>query len=261
MAVASSPLVQGAQTFREVGGYRTRDGRFLRRGRLWRSARLDQLTADDCAVIAALGIRQIADLRGSEERRQWPTNPLLFEQANVLSWDLEGPTEEAAPSSRLQTFSGDFSAARNTMLQVYPKIAEDQVPRLSGLYRAIANANTPILIHCAAGKDRTGVAIGLLLDLVGIERSAILADYEVSERHLDWSRLDLAATLGVTQRASETDIPTALLDAIIRSDRAYLESVFTDIEQRFNSTESFVESRLGLSQAAIASIRRHLLED
>lgn len=253
-------LLQGVQNFREVGGHRIRDGRRLRRGHLWRSARLDQLTSADCALMVTLGIRQIADLRGSEERALWPTNPLLLRQVKVLSWDIERPKAGAESSRGLREFSGDASAARNAVMQLYPRIAEDQVPRLRGLYESIADGETPILIHCAAGKDRTGVAVGLLLDLIGVERSAILEDYELSERYLDWSRLDLTATLGVAQGANEPSVPTPLLDAIVRSDRAYLEAVFSNIERRFDSTESFVKSAIGLSATAIAAIRCHLIE-
>ncbi len=145
------------------------------------------------------------------------------------------------------------------MIQAYQRIVEDHVTQLSDLYQAIADEQTPVLIHCAAGKDRTGVAVGILLDLLGVERSAILDDYELSERHLDWNRMDLAATLGVGVHS--VDLPTEVLNAIVRSDRAYLQAALAYVENRFGSTEAFVERGLGLSHAAVVSIRRHLIED
>ena len=256
--ITAQRVVKGAQNFRQVSCARTRDGRRLRRGQLWRSARLDQLTAADCETVAGLGIRLIADLRTSDERARWPTNPLLLRRTKVLFWDVVRLARDQQPGRSLASVSQNPAAARDVVIQAYQRIVEDHVTQLRDLYQAIADEQTPVLIHCAAGKDRTGVAVGILLDLLGVERSAILDDYELSERYLDWSQMDLAATLGIGARA--VDVPTAVSNAIVRSDRAYLEAAFAWVGNRFGSTEGFVETGLGLSHAAVVSIRRHLID-
>jgi len=250
----------GGQNFREVGGYPTTDGKQLRRGRLWRSAKLDELTKADADIIAELGIRTIADLRRTNERSSSPTPEALLTQTRVLAWDVQVAQQEEIMAGLFETDrSNDEYVA--TMLELYRQIPEQHVTHLSDLYTAIADGETPVLIHCAAGKDRTGIAVGFLLDAIGIERVYTLSDYAETEHLLDWDRLahSAVAGAGVAKRWLDRLAPDAM-PLLQRSDPRYLASAFGEMETRYGSTVGFMRERLGLSDAVIARLRDQLLE-
>jgi protein-tyrosine phosphatase len=252
----------GVQNFRAVGGFRTRDGGRVRNGQIWRSARLDQVTHADCEQIVSLGIRVVADLRTALERTTWPTNPALLGRVRHLCWDLPDPPTDTANArqtlrERLRR-EEDQEQLREVVAAVYAQIAESHATLLRGLYLEIASGDSPILIHCSAGKDRTGVAIALLLDVLHVDRPDILDNYALSEDLLDWARLDVSATLGAGASASE-DIPPTVRSLLLRSDRRYLQAVFDQIEQRYGSTERFLP-QIGVSPDAIARLRQRLVE-
>lgn len=260
--VASDRILalKGGQNFREIGGYPTLDGRRLRRGLLWRSARLDELTADDVEVIRSLGIATIADLRRSSERRLSPTHEAIITNTRVLSWDGTGGHRE--PPEKLFRQGAEPAEYVDAVLELYRIIAEDHVQHLHDLYKAIADGGTPTLIHCAAGKDRTGIAVGLLLDLIGIDRRYVMADYAKTQDLLDWDRLkhSAAAGTGVSGNWLERLDPVAL-EILSRADPRYLAATFADLEKRYGSTMNFAADRLGIGQTVVDRLREYLLED
>lgn len=254
----SAKRIIGAQNFREVAGYRTRDGRRVRAGHVFRSARLDQLSDEDCARIVELGIGVIADLRQPSERLRWPTHPRLLEQVRSLCWDAPDAASDRRHTLQDLAPVSDDERVQRALMQMYAQIPEIHAAHFGELFQTIADDQTPILIHCSAGKDRTGVAIALLLDLLGVERSAILDDYALSEQLLDWSRLDVTATLGIDATASHRELPAVLLDRMLRSDPRYLQATFDYLQERYGSTERFM-SMAGVSLSTVSQIRQRLL--
>lgn len=250
----------GGQNFREVGGYPTHDGRRLKRGLLWRSAKLDELTAEDVEIIRALNIRTIADLRRRTERELSPTHHGIAAQARVLTWNVSGDRDEQT-STKL--FASDETSENyfEGLLDLYRLLPEEHTPHLSDLYRTVAEGGVPVLIHCAAGKDRTGVAVGLLLDLLGVQRPYILADYAKTEQLLDWTRLKKAAAVGAGVSRDWLDrLEPLALQLLMRSDERYLAATFEDIETRYGSISNFARERLQFSPDTIEKLRDHLLE-
>ena len=242
----------GTENFREVGGYPTEDGRRLRRGLIWRSARLDALTQEDAEILNTLGIRLVADLRRANERvesspdRIWPG-----EDVRVVWWD---DLSAAAPSALadLQHSHGDGEVYRAAIHRYYELMAEAHVHRLHDLYGAIADGDLPVLIHCAAGKDRTGFAVALLLKLLGIRHDYVLADYAASERLIDWERPTTAAALGTIHPKAR-----ALIN---RSDALYLQAALDRITLTHGSILAFAKTQLRLADRTIENLHARLLE-
>lgn len=106
----------------------------------------------------------------------------------------------------------------------------------------------PVLFHCAAGKDRTGVVAALLLAVLGVSQEEILADYLLTNHH--WH--------GTSPFALSA--PAALLSTIISADRSYLSAALDAITEDHGCLEQFYESQLGLSTAAVDRLRRLMLE-
>jgi protein-tyrosine phosphatase len=260
----STPRVvalEGGHNFREVGGYPTHSGIKLRRALLWRSAGLNRLSATDCRTIRALGIRTIADLRTEHERDVMPTPAEVSEGLSMLSWSGDPSEMSRRAGERSSWRDLDHSALRGEVARLYTHIAEAHLRQFGDLYRAIADGEAPILIHCTAGKDRTGLAVAILLELIGVTREWVVWDYEQTNFHLDKSKVDLESAMAVGGTADwlATLSPEGR-ELLLAADAAYLMAAIDGIEGRYGSVEGFALGGLGLSREVIRALRQRLLE-
>jgi protein-tyrosine phosphatase len=154
---------------RDLGGLPTTDGRLTRTGLLYRSEapRPGDVPPPPPMVWPP---RTVIDLRSATERGTGP-HPLIAAGTDVRVMPLFGEEVAREENSRVAAaLNIDLAALYNAMLEI-------AAPRLVDILRLAAEAPAPLLVHCAAGKDRTGVAVALLLRAAGVERSSVLADY------------------------------------------------------------------------------------
>ena len=165
----------GLYNLRDIGGYRTMDRRYVRRHQVWRADSPHRLDAAGQTALAALGIRTIIDLRTHAEVARTPL--------------------QLAPSSGLRYRHHPFFNTWSDLLRPgepppdlirYSELLLDRCQdALRGIINEIANpASGPVLIHCTAGKDRTGLVVALLLALAGVPTATIAADYAASFGYL-----------------------------------------------------------------------------
>ncbi len=174
---------------RDVGGPRTRDGRRLRRGMLYRGDA--PFAGDRPPALEPWPPRLVIDLRSAEEAGA-EAHPLAAAGASVLSAPL---LAEANPLAMVAADDHDVS-----MVDGYPTLLGDGSVH-ARVAAALAAAEGPALVHCTAGKDRTGVVIAVLLSAVGARRQDIVADYVASEAHLDEVARRVASRLDGEDRA------------------------------------------------------------
>lgn len=240
--------------FRDIGGYHTADGRTVKRGRVYRSGKLDVMTGEGRATLGAMGVKLVCDLRSTRE-------------AQAATYDLpDGVRRHALPvhmqadhREQLRAILFNPDALRDILTDIYRELIIDANPSVFGtIINYVADAdNLPLLIHCTAGKDRTGIATALILSLLGVPDEAIIADYTLSNRHYeDYHAFTVNAIgrfrlLGITP-----DDVWPLLVARADTMRATLDH----IRDRYGSVEAYVRDYAGVPQANIDALRANLLD-
>lgn len=246
--------LEAVQNFRDVGGYRTADGRRVRWGLIYRSAELAGLTPSHAEVVQALGIRDIHDLRSNSERESAPTN-----------WPGEAKPQVHAADYQMD-FSGfarafgggiDEAKARETFKAFYPQVLESHREQFRDLFRTLLKAEGPVLYHCSAGKDRTGVATALVLTALGVPRETVIADYELSNRYY---RMDARKGADASPEFKMfASLPPEVVKVFQGVDGEYLEAVFAEIDRR-GGMAAYLEKELGVGPAEVARLKAAYLE-
>lgn len=260
LATRLVPL-EGGCNFRDLGGYATTDGRRVRPGQLYRSGVMSYFTPADSATLTALGVRTICDLRRDNERNNEPTAWPV--EVNLVAWDEEMAMEKRGELSWRD--SSNLEQAREVMRQTYRTMPTWLHSRLVGLFELLANNAVPLVFHCAAGKDRTGLSAALILHCLGVPRETIYRDYEFTNRAVDLGAFlqhHRTARLGLSSdKQPLTAMDEALRQAILRADSDYLTAGLNQIEQDHGSLDGYLRDVLGVSDAARAEIRRNLLTE
>ena len=250
MPDTSLPFVlalQGGSNFRDLGGYRTEDGRTVRRNTVFRSAHLGGLTAEDRSALGRLGVRTIVDLRGVSEAAE---TPHLIEG---LACRIVGAHIEPGVGDKIRGAVADGTANPHIMMGFLTDHYRDYPRRCAPGFRTLFSTlsdgtHRPLVFHCTAGKDRTGFASALLLSLLGVPWETVLEDY-LRTNEL-WT--------GHLGRYPELDIDTRA--AIIEARTPYLEAAFEVVRGDFGSPEVFAEKALGIDAAARERLKADLLE-
>ncbi|MEV4564985.1 tyrosine-protein phosphatase [Nonomuraea sp. NPDC049419] len=230
--------------FRDVGGYAAQGGRTVRWQRLYRADSLGWLAGDDLAAYRALGVRSVIDLRHPFEVKKAGRVP-ESDCPHYQNLPIEGRRWELTP------YNEEVGISRY-LADRYLEITEDGIANLRTALETVAAAdNAPVVVHCAAGKDRTGVLTALVLSLVGVDEDDIVADYALTgratERFIaDWRR-----------RHPDTPLWPGFGLAPAETMRLFL----TDLTARHGSIERYVTQVLQLSPDAVAELRAHLLTE
>lgn len=242
--------LERGSNIRDLGGYSTRFGRSVRWGRLYRAGELVRITDSDIAVLETLGLRAVYDLRTIDERVQRPARP-WGTAVRRLARDYHHSGADLA--SVIQAATPTVAAMRERMLSLYRALPFDQADAFRQLSREIAAGELPLLFNCAGGKDRTGAFAALLLDLIGVSRDDVRADYLLSNDYLDAGRVRFLNHVG------RDDIDPAVWEPMLIVDSEYLDAMFAAITAAHGGVAGYF-GWLGLTDTEIAAIRRHLLE-
>ncbi len=237
--------VTGTSNLRDLGGYTAADGKRVRRGLVFRSAALSNLTPSDQRLIAALGLRTICDFRGQRERERSQTK---VPGATVVSLPIE-PTVGASLRDLLHTKEVTGQALESVLQQSYRAYALASTMQYRAMLDHILDGGTPLLFHCTAGKDRTGFSAALLLTALGVPWDQVVVDFEATNQL--WRRETLPSA----------DLPLVVRESLLRADPALLTGAFTAAREEYGSIAHYLEAALGLIPARLARLRSLLLEE
>jgi protein tyrosine/serine phosphatase len=230
--------------FRDLGGAPTDDGRCVHYGRLYRSDSLHRITETECGQLCALGVRTVLDLRRPYEIER---DGRIRDTAGLAYFNLHPVHREWNPA-RYDPADGParFLAAR------YLDMADEGAAGFGDALRLIADPrHAPVVMHCFAGKDRTGVLAALVLSLLGVPDPHIAADYALSERAQASLSAQILADSGETTRFEP---PLAFVVCPPEAIMMFL----TGLRQRYGSVRGFA-GHAGVSEEHLASLRAHLL--
>lgn len=231
---------EGSVNFRDLGGLETEDGHMVRRGAFFRSDALSQLTGVDLDQLQALGIATMIDLRTHDELERYGVSPLRKHGVRHLHLPLIDRTDGPAaldPELTLGVF--------------YVRMLEQAGARIRTLFETLADASAlPAVVHCTAGKDRTGVVVALVLKTLSVPNSAIVADYAMTDRNM--ARL-IESRAGEGQSISAMDIPAHYMRAVPET----MEYFLATLEKRWGTVEDYLDA-IDVARPVRESVRARL---
>ncbi len=244
--------LEGACNVRDVGGLPTVDGRETRPGVLLRSDNLQDLTPKDIEVLSGLGLGTVLDLRTDAEVQMTGPGPLRATSVTHLFLDLiphgfdgrDELVERAIPHE---------DAAEHAMDHFYLDYVQHAPAEMATALRTIADPHSrAVLVHCAAGKDRTGVVVAVALSLVGVRRDAVVADYARTDERIAAIRERLLHT-----DLYSTDIARRSLDSM-RPHADNMDRFLDRIDREYGGVHGLAMS-LGVDEETVARLSRRLL--
>jgi protein-tyrosine phosphatase len=236
--------LQGASNFRDLGGYPTADGRTTRWRHIFRSNHLGQLTADDVKIVHALGVRNALDFRGVEERAG---GVCVVDEITVHSLPIE-PTVVAALRAELVAGKLTASVALELMRESYRNYVRHNTHSFRALFGHLLEDRAPLVIHCTAGKDRTGFASALILHALGVTEEVIAEDYLLTNQ---FYRRDATAA---------TDLPEDVRNAIGSVEPSYLLAAFEAVGSEYGDLETYLRDGLKLGVAERTALKERYLQ-
>lgn len=232
--------------FRDLGGYPTEGGSTTRWGVLYRSDGLHRATARDLDLLEAMGIATVVDLRTPFER----TEDGSFDDVQTRIDYHHVPLFDDLTSERPDTDSNDY------LLNLYLHIVTKKGDRVAEALHVIGASDQPLVFHCTAGKDRTGVISALVLAAVGVSDDIIAQDYALSH--------DAMAALIAWYRARRTNDGPAQVQATAAMNRlgaeaAWMHQTLGFIRAEYGSTAGYLRS-IDIGEAELAALRRNFLD-
>ena len=252
-------LFDGVHNFRDYGGYAVAGGGCVRRGVLWRSGQHRDASAADLARIAALDLRHVIDLRGNGERAQYPcTRPAGF-GAEVIFHD--GETAGLAPHVEAVAQGGlTAAAAHEAMRRLYADLPQRAALIDVGrrFFAALEQGEGASLVHCLAGKDRTGMLVAMAHHALGVHPDDAMADYLLTNEAGNIEARIAAGAEAVRDRYGAVD--DQAVRVLMSVHPAYLDAARTAVESAHGSLDAFLADVLEVDGARRERLRAHLVE-
>ena len=250
---------EAIENFRDFGDYGAGERR-IKQGVLYRAAHQAEATDADLEALAALGLAVVVDLRRPNERERSPSRRPQGFAALVIENDIGGEHDDPWHTF-IKTSDLSTRAFNDYMVDYYREapFVDRHVDLYSRYFQALATADGPVLIHCAAGKDRTGILAALTHHVAGVHEDDIFADFLLTNdperfaRRVPLMRQVIEDMTG--RKATDEALTTAL-----GVEQHYLETAFASIHDRHPSLDDYLEKVLGVDAKTRAAIEARILE-
>ncbi len=245
----------GAHNFRDLGGYKTSDGKTVKWGKVYRSDNLHSLTDEDLKYMERLNIKSVVDFRSDEERNEEPDRltpdmtPILL----PIKFEPEGVTENL---TRDLTF-GNLDSS-NLLRDFNVILVKEFTEEYKQFFRHIVdNGGEPFVLHCTAGKDRAGFGSAMILTVLGVPREKIIEDYLLTNTYVSDH---------VDRKLLETELKTFFradsdnLRKINLVEERYIQAAFDTIDSHWGGMDQYISEGLNLTEEDIGKIRNYYLD-
>lgn len=247
--------LQGAVNFRDLGGYQTQDGNYLKWGRVFRSDGLSRLRDKDLSVFQTIGIRQVFDFRSPAEvaaaPNRLPGTPSVsylnlpvfrgeFDFIEAMERIKKGDTSWLTPDFMVSGYISNLEVHGETWGRVVRHIA--------------AGDDGSVLFHCTGGKDRTGICAALILLASGVPEETVIADHQLSNRYiaelLPW----------INERIAAFGVDPQVLQPYLTAPLSAIEAALNHLRVNYGSAAAYLRAKSGVDDAALAGLRQNMLD-
>jgi protein-tyrosine phosphatase len=256
----------GTSNLRDLGGYPTADGKFVGRGRLLRSEALTHAGVSEMHAVwqeshashyQALALRTVIDLRSENETQKVPSAWEAATGAQVVPLPIAEGVEGTDTDVMGKVLSGALSRFDvEDLADLYTATLDRRAETFAAAIRVLADADRlPALVHCSAGKDRTGLFIALVLEVLGVERSLIVEDYALTGV-LRPNRVEAYAAL-----LREAGVEPDAVRVLFETPAAAMELALRHLDYEYGGAAAYLVDRGGLAPADLDALRVALTED
>jgi protein-tyrosine phosphatase len=246
--------LKSVPNFRDIGGYRTQDGKHVRWNRVYRASRFSNLSTEDAQTLTNMGIHLVCDLRTKGEVVAEPDK--LPDGIQHLHLPAESSANRWLELGRMM-FDAEYLP--NLLLNAYRTVMIDQNPQIfAEIFRRLADEqNYPMVIHCAAGKDRAGIITAMILSFLGVPDEVIIADYTLSNHHYEFFRTTTQKVMLQLQMfgVSERDF-----DYLLIADGRLMQQALEHVHEHYGTVENYLITAAGVDRATLEQVKRNLLE-
>lgn len=242
--------LQGAINFRDVGGYKTKDGHSVKWGKVYRSADMSQLTDADLAELKRRSITYDVDLRGNKEATEAP------DKMNPNTNYILCP---AGSDSLVANITKELGARKSSdaIMTAFYSNTTYLTARYKPFFGKLLDLpeNESLVFHCTAGKDRTGIAAALFLYALGVPYNTIVDDYTATNYYRQG---DNNKSINAMMQLMHMD--EAQAKNLKGANKEYLDANFAAIKQKYGSVDNFLKNEIGLNDAKIAALKSKYLQ-
>ena len=246
--------MDGAFNTRELGGYKTTDGRSVKWGVLFRSDKLSDISDNDQKYLQSLGIKRIVDFRSTGEKTEDPN--IIPEGINYIETPIN---VDGAMRSKIEAvLKGETNKeVKSFLVDANKEFVTNYTSVYEDFLRGLIDEDGPTLFHCTAGKDRAGFAAAITLIALGVSKEDVIEDYmktNIFTKDKIDEMIDKIKLMSLYQADAE------ILRPLIGVERIYIETAFKTAEEKYGSLENFIREGLNISDEEIQILRNKFVE-
>ena len=246
--------MDGSYNTRELGGYKTTDGKSVKFGVLFRSDKLSDISLEDQKYLKNLGIQRIVDFRSKAEKTEDPDK--IPDGMTYIEMPIE---VDGAMRTKIEAIlKGEINRnVKDFLIEANEEFIKNYSHIYSKFLKDLAKEQKPTMFHCTAGKDRAGFAAAITLIAIGVSKEDAINDYMKTNEYTA-ERIDEMISKIELMSLYQTD--GELLRTLLGVEREYLEAAFKAAENEYGSIENYIRSGLNISEKEIQQLRSFLLE-
>ena len=246
--------MDGSHNTRELGGYKTTDGKTIKWGKLFRSDKLSDISKTDQAYLQNLGIKKIVDFRSEQEKAEdpniIPTGISYVEMPISVDGAMRSKIEAVLKGETDREVQSFLIDANKEFVTNYADVYEN-------FLRGLIDEDAPTLFHCTAGKDRAGFAAAITLIALGVSKEDVINDYMKTNA---FTQERIEEILGQIELMSLYQSDVEILRPLLGVEQIYIETAFRTAEEKYGSLENFIRDGLNISDEDIQKLRNKFLE-